>query len=101
MKGKIPNSHALHKPERGSSDETTGTDFRTEASGLRQDKYDVPNPPSSAVRWTVIPMGIVRRPRRAHAKGVVTLRRDIVTDLQRRVFVNLLSLSFEEKKKSR
>jgi len=70
--GKIPISHALYKPERGSSDEKTGTDFRTEASGLRQDKYDVPNPPSSAVRWAVIRMGIVRRPRKAQATGVVT-----------------------------
>ena len=60
-------SHVLHKPERGSSDEKTGTDFRTEASGLRQDKCDVPKPPSSAVRWEVIRMGIVSRPRKAQA----------------------------------
>jgi hypothetical protein len=41
---KTPNSHALHKPERGSSDENTGIDFRTRASRLRQSKNVVPSP---------------------------------------------------------
>ena len=69
----IPISHALYKSERGSSDEKTGTDFRTEASGLRQDTYDVPEPRSSALRWAVVRMGIVRRPWKAQATGEVTM----------------------------
>ena len=77
------------------------TDFRTEASGPRQDKYDVPNPPSSAVRWAVIRMGIFIRPWKAHAKGVVTLRRDIRTDLQNQYSVTSLAYHLKKKKKKK
>jgi len=101
VKGIIPSSHVLLKTERRSSDEKTGTDFRIEASGLRRDKYDVPNPPSSAVRWAVIRMGIVRRPWKAHAKGVVTLRRDIRTDLQNQYSVTSLAYHLKKKKKKK
>ena len=83
------------QPERGSYGEKTGTDFRTEASGLRQDTYDVPNPPSSAVRWAVIRMGIVGRPRKAQATGLVTSALAGWGPIKQ---VNVYPLSFENEK---